>query len=98
MADPVKVAKLGVTEMGVDGHGVASGEYPTFLHFPFHYPGSDKPIPFTLRENMVFGLTVVFFDPNFHKGKTGLMYADTVLVTRKKGRRLTRLPLNVMVV
>ena len=96
MAEPVKKAKLGVTELGVHGHGVSSGEYPTFLQFPFHYPGADKPVPFVLKENMVFGLTVDLYDPNFHEGKTGLMFADTVLVTAKKGRRLTKLPLGIM--
>lgn len=96
MAEPVKKANLGVTEMGVHGHGVSSGEYPTFLQFPFHYPGADKPFPFSLKENMVFGLTVDLYDPKFRNGTTGLMYADTVLVTSKKGRRLTKLPLGIM--
>ena len=96
MSEPVRRANLGVTELGVHGHGVSSGEYPTFLQFPFHYPGADKPFPFLLKENMVFGLTVDLYDPNFRRGTTGLMYADTVLVTSKKGRRLTRLPLGMM--
>ena len=96
MAEPVNRANLRVTEMGVHGHGVSSGEYPTFLQFPFHYPGADKPISLLLKENMVFGLTVDLYDPDFHGGKTGLMYADTVLVTAKKGRRLTKLPLGIM--
>jgi len=97
MTQPVKEAKLGITEMGVHGHGIASGEYPTFLHFPFHYPGSDKPIPFVLKANMVFGLTADLFDPSFHRGKTGLMYADTVIVSGRRGKKLTRLPSDLMV-
>lgn len=78
----VDEAGLGICELGIHGHGLASLEYPRYR---FHALQSDQAILKrgcdTFKPGMVFAFNIDLFDPKWRNGETGAVLADTVVIT-----------------
>ena len=88
---------LGICELGIHGHGISSLEYPRYrLHAP---PGADaKAIELAgdeFRPGMVFAFNIDLVNPAWRKGQTGCVFAETVLITEGKPRRLHNYPFDL---
>jgi Xaa-Pro aminopeptidase len=85
---------LGICEAGIHGHGLASLEYPRYRH---HAIAADreavKVIGDEFREGMVFAFNIDLFDPKWHDGKTGCVFAETIEITATGARRLHEFPM-----
>lgn len=101
--DPVAEAGISYIEAGVHGHGLDSGEYPMFAYPPLGSPADLATPSVTVGEGkleagMVVGLILDLVDPNWKGGNTGIVLADTVLVTETGGRRLGKYPLDMIII
>ena len=85
----VDEAGLGICELGIHGHGLASLEYPRYR---FHALKADQAalatIGGTVREGMVFAFNIDLVDPKWRNGETGAVFADTVHITANGARAL----------
>jgi Xaa-Pro dipeptidase len=85
---------LAICEAGIHGHGLASLEYPRYRH---HAIAADreavKVIGDEFREGMVFAFNIDLFDPKWHDGKTGCVFAETIEITASGARRLHEFPM-----
>jgi Xaa-Pro aminopeptidase len=85
---------LGICEAGIHGHGLASLEYPRYRH---HAIAADreavKVIGDAFQEGMVFAFNIDLFDPSWHDGKTGCVFAETIEITATGARRLHEFPM-----
>lgn len=90
-------------ECGIHGHGLESLEYPSFV-FPPNNAADELVQPQTiigsglLEEGMVFGLIVDVIDPNWKNGKTGIVFAETLIIGRNGPERLSNSPLEMPIV
>lgn len=86
---------LGMCETGIHGHGLASLEYPRYRH---HAIKADvaalKKVGDAFKPGMVFAFNIDLFDPKFHDGKTGCVFAETVLITETGARRMHTYPMD----
>jgi Xaa-Pro aminopeptidase len=86
---------LGICEAGVHGHGLASLEYPRYRH---HAIAADreaiKVVGDRFEPGMVFAFNIDLFDPNWHDGKTGCVFAETVEITDTDARRMHSFPID----
>ena len=93
--DAIEARGLGMCETGIHGHGLASLEYPRYRH---HAIAADQAALHKLgdafRTGMVFAFNIDLVDPTFHGGKTGCVFAETVLITETGARRLHDYPMN----
>lgn len=82
-------AGLGICETGIHGHGLASLEYPRYR---FHALKADQAALATIgdqfKSGMVFAFNIDLFDPKWHDGQTGAVFADTVVITDEGARSL----------
>jgi hypothetical protein len=87
--DEIVSRGLGICEAGIHGHGLASLEYPRYRH---HAIAADreavKVIGDEFKEGMVFAFNIDLFDPKWHDGKTGCVFAETVEITADGARRM----------
>jgi Xaa-Pro dipeptidase len=85
---------LAICEAGIHGHGLASLEYPRYRH---HAIAADreavKVIGDEFRQGMVFAFNIDLFDPKWHDGKTGCVFAETIEITATGARRLHEFPM-----
>ena len=85
---------LGICEAGVHGHGLASLEYPRYRH---HAIADDreaiKVVGDRFEPGMVFAFNIDLFDPSWHDGKTGCVFAETVEITDTGARRMHSFPI-----
>lgn len=92
--DEIDARGLGICEAGIHGHGLASLEYPRYRH---HAIAADqeavKVIGDRFEEGMVFAFNIDLFDPNWHVGKTGCVFAETIEITANGPRRMHEFPL-----
>jgi len=102
---PVKEAGMEYLELGIHGHGLSSGEFPTAIYPPerakyllLNHPKNDKePAPmssFPLQENMVFGTNIDIHNPKWKKN-IGVMLGDTVVVKKTGPQLLCKTPLQL---
>ena len=94
--EPICAESLSYVEAGIQGHGLESPEYPTLQS-----PSEKAPMKmgdFKLKAGMVLALTIDLIDPNWKGGNTGVMLADTVLVTETGGRRLSKYELDLLTI
>jgi hypothetical protein len=81
-------------ETGIHGHGLASLEYPRYRH---HALKADqealKVVGDEFKKDMVFAFNIDLFDPKYHDGKTGCVFAETVHITETGARRLHSYPM-----
>jgi len=91
--DAITARGLGMCETGIHGHGLGSLEYPRFRH---HAPEADekalRSIGDEFKPGMVFAFNIDLFDPTWRNGETGCVFAETVVVTDDKPRRLHQFP------
>jgi len=87
--DVIHERGLGMCETGIHGHGLASLEYPRYRH---HALKADqealKTVGDEFRTGMVFAFNIDLFDPKYHDGKTGCVFAETVVITKTGARRM----------
>ena len=84
---------LGICETGIHGHGLASLEYPRYrFHALAADQGALKAIGDEFRPGMVFAFNIDLFDPNWHDGKTGCVFAETIHITENGARRMHSYP------
>ena len=86
--------KMGICELGIHGHGISSLEYPRLrLHAP---PGADEKVLALIEDEfktgMVFCFNIDLVDPDWRNGATGCVFAETVLVTEGKAKRMHHFP------
>ena len=86
---------FGICEAGIHGHGLASLEYPRYRH---HALKADQAalqkLGDAFKPGMVFAFNIDLFDPRFHDGKTGCVFAETVVITETGARRMHDYPTN----
>lgn len=87
--DVIHERGLGMCETGIHGHGLASLEYPRYRH---HALKADqealKTVGDEFRTGMVFAFNIDLFDQKYHDGKTGCVFAETVVITKTGARRM----------
>jgi Xaa-Pro aminopeptidase len=90
---------LGMCETGIHGHGLASLEYPRYRH---HALKADqqalKTVGDAFRPGMVFAFNIDLFDPSWREGKTGCVFAETVLITETGARRMHAYPMDLQTI
>jgi Xaa-Pro dipeptidase len=92
--DVIHDGGFGMCETGIHGHGLASLEYPRYRH---HALKADqealKVVGDAFQKDMVFAFNIDLFDPKYHDGKTGCVFAETVHITETGARRLHSYPM-----
>ncbi len=87
--DEIVSRGLGICEAGIHGHSLASLEYPRYRH---HAIAADreavKAIGDEFKIGMVFAFNIDLFDPKWHGGTTGCVFAETVEITEGGARRM----------
>ena len=95
VAEKIADLGLGMCETGIHGHGLASLEYPRYRH---HAIKADQAVLAKqgdeFKAGMVFCFNIDLFDPKFHDGKTGCVFAETVVITETGARRMHDYPMN----
>ena len=93
--DVIHERGLGMCETGIHGHGLASLEYPRYRH---HALKADqealKTVGDEFRTGMVFAFNIDLFDPSWRDGKTGCVFAETVVITETGAQRMHRYPMD----
>jgi Xaa-Pro aminopeptidase len=68
-------------------------EYPRYRHHALKADQAAlKKLGDEFRAGMVFAFNIDLFDPSFQDGKTGCVFAETVVVTETGARRLHDYP------
>jgi Xaa-Pro aminopeptidase len=97
--DVITGSGFGICEAGIHGHGLASLEYPRYRH---HALNADlealEAIGDEFRPGMVFAFNIDLFDPAWHDGKTGCVFAETILITETGARRLHATPTDLQII
>jgi Xaa-Pro aminopeptidase len=92
--DEIEGRGLALCEAGIHGHGLASLEYPRYRH---HAIAADreaiKVVGDEFKPGMVFAFNIDLFDPNWHGGKTGCVFAETIEITNDGARRMHSFPM-----
>ena len=93
--DAIHAQGFGMCETGIHGHGLASLEYPRYRH---HAIKADEAALAKLGDDfkpgMVFAFNIDLFDPKFHDGTTGCVFAETVVITETGARRMHDYPMD----
>jgi Xaa-Pro dipeptidase len=80
---------LKICELGIHGHGLGSLEHPRFR---LHALKADQIAIKTTGDffvpGMVFAFNIDLFDPTWHDGETGTVFAETILITETGARRM----------
>jgi Xaa-Pro dipeptidase len=93
--DVIHERGLGICEAGIHGHGLASLEYPRYRHHAIEADQAAlKKLGDEFKPGMVFAFNIDLFDPSFHDGKTGCVFAETVVITESGARRLHDYPMD----
>jgi len=91
--DVIHARGFGMCETGIHGHGLASLEYPRYRH---HAIKADQAalqkLGDAFKPGMVFAFNIDLFDPKFHDGKTGCVFAETVVITETGAKRMHDYP------
>jgi Xaa-Pro dipeptidase len=97
--DTVQSRGLGICECGIHGHGLSSLEYPRYRH---HALQTDTKaidsIENEFKPGMVFAFNIDLVNPRWRNGETGCVFAETVIITEDKPRRLHRFPMNFQII
>jgi Xaa-Pro dipeptidase len=51
-----------------------------------------------LKPGMVFAFNIDLVDPNWRKGETGCVFAETILITENGSRRLHSFPVDFQII
>src|SRR5262249_39806834 len=87
-------ARLGMCETRIPRHGLASLEYPRYRHHAIK--ADQEALKITgdeFRTGMVFAFNIDLFDPKYHAGNTGCVFAETVHITDNGPRRMHSYPM-----
>ena len=105
---PVQKAGMDYLELGLHGHGLSSGEFPTAVYpadrIKYLQIASSKdskalaPVSsFPLQENMVFGMNIDIHDPKWMKN-VGVMLGDTVVIKEAGPQLLCQTPVKLNII
>ena len=90
---------LGICEAGIHGHGLSSQEYPRYrLHAQTADLNALKFIGDAFRPGMVFAFNINLVNPHWRNGDTGCVFAETVVVTEGKPKRLHTFSTNFQII
>jgi Xaa-Pro dipeptidase len=92
--DVIHDGGFGMCETGIHGHGLASLEYPRYRHHAIK--ADQEALKITgdeFRTDMVFAFNIDLFDPKYHEGNTGCVFAETVHITENGPRRMHSYPM-----
>jgi Xaa-Pro aminopeptidase len=93
--DLVHEQGFAMCETGIHGHGLASLEYPRYRHHAIKADQAAlKKLGDAFKPGMVFAFNIDLVDPKFHDGKTGCVFAETVVITETGARRMHEYPTN----
>ncbi|MBX6329554.1 MAG: aminopeptidase P family protein [Pseudolabrys sp.] len=93
--DVIREWGLEICETGIHGHGLASLEYPRYRHHAIQADRSAlQRLGDVFRPGMVFAFNIDLYDPKFHDGKTGCVFAETVVITETGAHRLHEHPID----
>ena len=85
---------LGICEAGIHGHGLASLEYPRYRHHAIQADqAAIKAMGDEFRPGMVFAFNIDLVDPKWMDGKTGCVFAETLVITQTGARRMHSYPM-----
>lgn len=98
--ETIKGLELDICETGIHGHGLSSLEYPRYrLHAA---PKADiealRSVEDEFRPGMVFAFNIDLVDPRWRNGETGCVFAETIVVTEDKPRRLHNFPMDFQII
>jgi Xaa-Pro aminopeptidase len=98
--ETIKSLELDICETGIHGHGLSSQEYPRYRTHaaPRADANALESIGDELRSGMVFAFNIDLVDPHWRNGETGCVFAETILVTEDKPKRLHTFPTNFQVI
>jgi len=98
--ETIESSGFGICETGVHGHGLSSQEYPRYrLHAAPHADDNAlKAIGNEFAPGMVFAFNIDLIDPNWRNGETGCVFAETVVITEGKPKRLHTFPTNFQII
>jgi Xaa-Pro aminopeptidase len=97
--DVIHDSGLAMCETGIHGHGLASLEYPRYRHHALKADQAAlKTVGDEFRSGMVFAFNIDLFDPNYHGGTTGCVFAETVQITDTGARRMHSYPMDFQVI
>jgi Xaa-Pro aminopeptidase len=97
--DVIHECGLGMCETGIHGHGLASLEYPRYRHHAIKADQAAlKIVGDEFRPGMVFAFNIDLFDPNYHDGTTGCVFAETVQITATGAQRMHAYPMDFQVI
>jgi len=86
---------LAMCETGIHGHGLASLEYPRFRHHALKADQAAlKTVGDEFRSGMVFAFNIDLYDPTYHDGKTGCVFAETLVIEDAGARRMHAFPMD----
>jgi Xaa-Pro aminopeptidase len=90
----IEARGLGICEAGIHGHGLASLEYPRYRHHAIKADqAAIKAMGDELRPGMVFAFNIDLVDPKWRDGKTGCVFAETVVISESGARRMHTYPM-----
>jgi Xaa-Pro dipeptidase len=85
---------LAMCETGIHGHGLASLEYPRYRHHALKADQAAlKTVGDEFRSGMVFAFNIDLYDPHYREGKTGCVFAETVVIEDAGPRRMHTFPM-----
>jgi Xaa-Pro dipeptidase len=85
---------LAMCETGIHGHGLASLEYPRYRHHALKADQAAlKTVGDEFRSGMVFAFNIDLYDPSYHDGNTGCVFAETVVIEDAGPRRMHAFPM-----
>jgi Xaa-Pro dipeptidase len=86
---------LAMCETGIHGHGLASLEYPRYRHHALKADQAAlKTVGDEFRSGMVFAFNIDLYDPTYRDGKTGCVFAETVVIEDAGPRRMHAFPMD----
>lgn len=90
---------LSICEAGIHGHGLSSLEYPRYrLHALSADLNALRFIGDEFRPGMVFAFNIDLMNPRWRNGETGCVFAETIVVTEDKPKRLHTFPTNFQLI
>jgi Xaa-Pro aminopeptidase len=90
---------LAMCETGIHGHGLASLEYPRYRHHALKADQAAlKTVGDEFRPGMVFAFNIDLYDPSYREGKTGCVFAETVVIEEAGPRRLHKFSMDFQMI
>ena len=94
----IQSRELGICECGIHGHGLTSLDYPRYRHHVIQIDTNAIDSFEVFKPGMVFAFNIDLVNPRWRNGDTGCVFAETVVITDDKPRRLHRFPIDFQII